>query len=73
MNHRNIKKHLPHVAGAVLGALAGYLYWKFAGCSSGTCPITSKPLNSSLYGAAAGWILGSLFEKKQHFDTQRHQ
>ncbi len=47
--------------GALLGAIAGFLYWKFIGCSSGTCAITSKPLNSTLYGALLGGTLISAF------------
>ena len=31
--------------GIIIGAVAGYLYYHFVGCSSGTCAITSKPLN----------------------------
>ena len=51
------------VAGIIAGSVAGYLYWKYQGCSSGTCAITSKPLNSSLYGALMGGLLFSLFTK----------
>jgi hypothetical protein len=50
-------------AGALVGAVAGYLYWKFVGCSSGTCAITSKPLNSTLYFAVLGMLVFSLFKK----------
>ena len=45
------KKHLLTMAGVFIGAIAGYLYWKFIGCTSGTCAITSNPLNSTIYGA----------------------
>ena len=31
------------VAGLFLGAITGYAYWYFVGCSSGICSITSKP------------------------------
>lgn len=51
------------IAGALAGAVAGYLYWKFVGCSSGTCAITSKPLNSTLYFSVLGMLLFSLFKK----------
>ena len=50
--------------GAVLGAVAGFLYWKLVGCTSGTCAITSKPLNSTLYGALMGGLVLSLFKKE---------
>jgi hypothetical protein len=45
------------VIGAAIGGLLGFLYYKFIGCASGTCPITSKPLNSVLYGAVMGLLL----------------
>ncbi len=45
--------------GIILGALSGYFYWQFKGCESGTCMITSKPLNSTLYGALLGYLLVS--------------
>jgi len=57
-----------YVAGAVIGGIGGFLYWKFVGCSSGTCPITSKPLNSSLYGAFMGALLFGLFKREKKSD-----
>ena len=52
-----------YLAGAVIGAIAGYLYWQQIGCISGTCAITSKPINSTLYGAVMGALLFGLFKK----------
>lgn len=51
------------ILGITLGAVAGYLYWMFVGCDSGTCAITSKPLNSTLYGAMMGGLTLNLFTK----------
>ncbi|MBS1614952.1 MAG: hypothetical protein JST06_02425 [Bacteroidetes bacterium] len=62
MNHF-LKRNLLWIIGAPVGAIAGYLYWKFVGCASGTCMITSRPLNSTLYGAVMGGLLFSLFKK----------
>tara|TARA_R110002096_G_scaffold115365_2_gene249933 strand:- start:155580 stop:155807 length:228 start_codon:yes stop_codon:yes gene_type:complete len=45
--------------GLLLGSLAGYAYYYFIGCSSGTCSITSKPINSSVYGSIMGALLFS--------------
>ena len=50
--------------GAFLGAIAGYFYWQQVGCSSGTCMITSKPVNSTVYGAMMGALLLSMFKKE---------
>ena len=47
--------------GVVVGLIAGYLYYQQIGCESGTCAITSKPLNSTLYGGLMGGLLFNLF------------
>jgi hypothetical protein len=52
------------LTGTVMGAFAGYLYYRLIGCSGGTCLISSKPLNSTLYFAFMGAILFSLFKKE---------
>lgn len=49
--------------GIVVGAMAGYLYYSEIGCVSGTCAITSRPLNSTLYGALMGGLLVNAFVK----------
>ena len=43
--------------GIVLGGVAGFLYYHFIGCSSGTCAITSNPYMSTGYGSFFGWFL----------------
>jgi len=43
--------------GIALGGLAGFLYYHFIGCSSGTCPITSNPYMSIMYGGLLGLFL----------------
>ena len=58
------QKYKRDLIGIILGAIAGFLYWKFVGCSSGTCMITSKPFNSSLYGAVMGFLVAGIFTKK---------
>jgi hypothetical protein len=50
--------------GAMIGSLCGFCYWKFIGCASGTCAFTSKPVNSSLYGAMMGALVGGIFKKE---------
>lgn len=58
-----VLKYKLELVGVVIGAVAGWCYWYYVGCASGTCPITSKPLNSSLYGALMGGLLLSMFKK----------
>ena len=43
--------------GVIIGLISGYLYYSQIGCESGTCAITSKPLNSTLYGGLMGGLL----------------
>lgn len=49
--------------GIVVGAISGYLYYFYIGCESGNCAITSKPLNSTLYGALMGGLVFNMFVK----------
>ncbi len=51
--------------GVVLGLIGGYLYYIFIGCNSGSCPITSNPNISTLYGGLIGYLLFDLFSKKE--------
>jgi hypothetical protein len=60
-----LSKHKLLIAGVFIGALTGYLYYYFVGCSSGTCAITSKPFNSSAYGAVMGGLIFSTFNKNK--------
>jgi prepilin signal peptidase PulO-like enzyme (type II secretory pathway) len=64
------KKYLLTIVGILLGAIFGYLYYYYVGCASGTCNITSKPLNSTLYGALMGGLLFNIFEKKPKTKTE---
>jgi hypothetical protein len=59
------QKYKRDLKGITLGAVAGFLYWKFVGCSSGTCMITSKPINSTLYGAVMGFLVAGIFKKQK--------
>jgi len=55
--------------GAFAGAVAGYLYWKFIGCNSGTCLISSKPLNSTLYFSVMGALLMNILIPSANKDS----
>ena len=49
--------------GIMVAAIAGYIYYFYVGCVSGTCAITSKPLNSTVYGALMGGLVFNMFVK----------
>jgi len=52
------------LTGLVLGGVAGFMYYYFVGCNSGSCAITSSPVNSTLYGMLFGGVLLYKEEKK---------
>ena len=54
------------VIGGIIGGLIGFLYYYFIGCTSGSCAITSKPINSTIYGALMGGLIVSLFKTKKY-------
>ena len=58
-----ILKHKFTLAGIAIGAIGGFLNYYYIGCASGTCAITSKPINSTLYGAVMGGLLFNMIKK----------
>jgi len=59
-----LKKHYLKILGILIGGIGGFMYYRFVGCSSGTCPITSNPYNSIIYGALMGYLLFDMFKIK---------
>ena len=56
-----IKKEIKiKTAFAFTGTIGGFLYWKFIGCTTGTCPIKSVWYFSTLWGMAAGYLAGDI-------------
>ncbi len=60
-----MKKYILLLSGIILGGVAGFLYWYYIGCNSGSCAITSSPVNSSIYGAVMGIFITNLFQKEK--------
>jgi phage shock protein E len=63
---RIFEKNKWMLAGSILGGILGYLYYHFIGCQSGSCAITSQPVNSTLYGLVMGGLFFSLFSKDEN-------
>lgn len=59
--------------GIVLGAIGGYIYYIEIGCASGTCPLTSNPWTSVLWGAVIGYLFGDIFRKKPKAATETRE
>lgn len=53
------------VIGVLIGGIAGYLYYYFVGCSTGTCAISSNPYNSTVYFSILGGLLMSIIKPEQ--------
>ena len=58
-----ITKNKLTIIGVAFGSLLGFLYYYYIGCASGNCAITSKPLNSTLYGGMMGGLFLNIFKK----------
>lgn len=59
-----VKENALVIIGVIVGATGGYLYYHYVGCASGSCAITSKPINSTVYGAIMGGLLLSMLIKE---------
>jgi hypothetical protein len=66
-----MRKSIIWGAGIVIGAMAGYFYWYFVGCASGSCAITSSPVNSTLYGGLMGGFLVNTFRNPKKDNPQK--
>ena len=63
-------KYLKWIIGITIGAASGFTYWYFVGCNSGSCAITSSPINSSIYGGLMGLLLVSSFSDSRKDNTE---
>ena len=57
----NVKNWLTPLLFTLGGALVGLAYYYFVGCATGSCAITSNPINSMLYMGLMGWLLSGAF------------
>ncbi|OFY63518.1 MAG: hypothetical protein A2Y71_12220 [Bacteroidetes bacterium RBG_13_42_15] len=71
-----IKKNRLLIIFTIAGLAGGFLYWKFVGCLTGSCPIKSIWYWSTLYGGLIGFLVGSIindlvvkFRKKKNSDV----
>ena len=60
-----INKYKYEGIGALVGILGGYLYWKYVGCISGTCPIQANWYSMIPYGMILGILLAGIVKPKK--------
>ena len=48
---------LYQIIGAVAGGAVGFAAYKFIGCSTGACPLTSNPYVAVIVGAVVGALI----------------
>jgi hypothetical protein len=68
-----LRKHLLIIVFSLAGAAGGFLYWRFVGCNTGTCPIKSVWYLMTLWGLAFGYLAGSIVsEVVDKFHSRRN-
>ncbi|MCL2596691.1 MAG: hypothetical protein FWD66_03335 [Paludibacter sp.] len=66
------KNNILTIIGVVIGGVGGFFYWLKIGCTSGSCPITSSPLMSSIWGMLMGGLILNLFEKRKQTPNENN-
>ncbi len=66
-------KYKLSILGIIIGAISGYLYFYFIGCSTGACPIISHPWRMTFYGALLGGLLFDIFRKESKINKQNNE
>lgn len=72
MLNTEYKKIAKRILPVIIGGILGYAYYHFIGCASGSCPISSNPYISTLYGAGIGFIF-SLPSKKKNVEGNKDE
>ena len=68
-----IKKNKFALIILIPGAIGGYMYWYFIGCTTGTCPITSNPYGSIFYGVILGFLMGNFIDERRKNEQTSHE
>jgi len=59
--------------GVFIGAGIGLLYWKFIGCTSGTCPLTSNPFSTTFIFGLMGGLFASDKKSKPELADNKNE
>ena len=58
------------IIAVLAGGMAGFLLYKFVGCTSGTCPLIGNPFISIICGGFFGFLMGIVFKKKDENEIE---
>lgn len=64
-----MQKYWLLVVGFVVGAVGGWMYWRFVGCLGGSCPIWSNMYIATGYGGLLGFLLAGLVPTRKKQQT----
>ena len=60
-----VMKYRKQLIGSLVGAVIGALYYRFVGCKSGACMITSNVFILVPYSALLGYLFVGIFTSKK--------
>jgi hypothetical protein len=69
LKNKKIRFLTIRVLPVLIGAVAGFSYYYFIGCKTGSCPISGSPYISTLYGAVIGLVLVLPGKKRNKEET----
>ena len=65
------QKYWKYALFAFVGAGLGFAYWKFIGCNSGSCPLTSNWQSTTLFGGLIGVLAVPGNKKVKEDNTEK--
>ncbi len=54
-----------HFIGLAVGGVAGFAYYYFVGCQSGTCALKSNPFYNIVLGLLIGYLIADMIKFKK--------
>lgn len=54
-----------HFVGLAIGGIAGFLYYYYVGCQSGTCALKSNPFYNVILGLLFGYLIADMIKFKK--------